>query len=103
MIYKYRATVWMRHYDLVKILEVYGQRDCQDTLNLRNHDLRWTWVEDTRVLEWDIVSKSTTSFVVILLRVHNNVEEAQHKQIVVENYQSIFPSNVNLVKRYYYS
>ena len=54
-------------------------------------------------LEWDIVSKSTRSFVVILLKVHECTKEAQHKQTVVENYQSIFPSNVNLVKRYYYS
>ena len=94
---------------MVKIVEVYGEGlryeiwDCQDTLNLRNHDLRWTLVGDTRGLEWDIVSKSTRSFVVIFLRVYECTQEAQHKQIVVENYQSIFFSKVNLVKRYYYS
>ena len=94
---------------MVKILEVYGEGlryeiwDYQDTLNLRNHDLRWTWVGDTQGLEWDIVSKSTRSFVVILLKVYECTQEAQRKQIVVENYQSIFRSNVNLVKRFYYS
>ena len=92
---------------IVKILEVYGEgiryEIVKGTLNLRNHDLKWTWVGDTRGLEWDIVSKSTRSFVVILLRVHECTQEAQHKQIVVGNYRTIFPSNVNLVKRYYYS
>ena len=56
---------------------------------------------EKRGLEWDIVSKSTRSFVVILHKVYECTQEAQHKQIVVENYQSIFSSNVNLVKRYY--
>ena len=28
-----------------------GTRGCQDTLNLRKQDLKWTWVRDTRGLQ----------------------------------------------------
>ena len=44
----------MRHYDhgqnFKSIWRGITVFDSQDTLDLRNHDLRWTWVGDTREL-----------------------------------------------------